>query len=331
MALLIAGIDEAGYGPTLGPLCVAMAVFRVDDWAPGEEAPDLWKRLAHAVTNQPGDRRGRLAIADSKRLKLANSVQRKHPLVHLERGVLACLRAAGREVASDLELLAAMGADLPSAPWYAGGAIDLPLGSTIGQIAVASGAVGAAMDRARVELVDLRCVIVPEEEFNEIVRRTRSKAEATAGAVGLHLRHLASTGPWAAAAHRRIVCDRLGGREFYADLLERHGAGSRVRALEETPARSRYDVELGEGPEGEGRAIVQFQPEAEAAHLPVALASMAAKLVRELAMARFNRYWGQRRPGLRPTAGYAQDARRWLGEAGAVLSAAERRALVRIA
>jgi hypothetical protein len=58
---------------------------------------------------------------------------------------------------------------------------------------------------------------------------------------------------------------------------------------------------------------------------------MIAKLVRELSMARFNRYWCARRAELKPTAGYAQDARRWLHDMQDVLHPDERAAMVRIA
>ena len=84
MALLLAGIDEAGYGPTLGPLCVGMTLFRVRDWEPGQEAPDLWKLLSGTVCKKPSDARRRIPIADSKALKLANDTKTRHPLVHLE-------------------------------------------------------------------------------------------------------------------------------------------------------------------------------------------------------------------------------------------------------
>jgi hypothetical protein len=60
---------------------------------------------------------------------------------------------------------------------------------------------------------------------------------------------------------------------------------------------------------------VIFEVEAEARHFPVALASMTAKLVRELAMMRFNRYWSGRMAELKPTAGYRNDAHRWLDDA----------------
>jgi hypothetical protein len=77
--------------------------------------------------------------------------------------------------------------------------------------------------------------------------------------------------------------------------------------------------------------VIHFRPEAEDAHLPVALASMTAKLVRELAMARFNRYWCLRMPELKPTAGYTLDARRWLEEANGVVREEEREVMVRMA
>ena len=46
--------------------------------------------------------------------------------------------------------------------------------------------------------------------------------------------------------------------------------------------------------------------------MPAALASMFSKYVREAYMARFNRFWSSHMPGLKPTAGYPQDAQRFL-------------------
>src|SRR5262249_46622254 len=75
-----------------------------------------------------------------------------------------------------------------------------------------------------------------------------------------------------------------------------------VLATEEGMARSAYDVR------GLGRDVrLTFQPRAEAEHFCVALASMASKYVRELCMAEFNRFWLERGPCRRPTAGYPGD------------------------
>ncbi len=100
--------------------------------------------------------------------------------------------------------------------------------------------------------------------------------------------------------------------------------------IEESDTRSRYLVH-----HPKVRLGIAFLTEGESAHLPVALASMIAKYVRELAMLRFNAYWGERaasaRIELKPTAGYASDAKRWLQEAAALLTPEDRLALVRIA
>jgi hypothetical protein len=58
---------------------------------------------------------------------------------------------------------------------------------------------------------------------------------------------------------------------------------------------------------------------------------MAAKFVRELAMIRFNAYWGDRIPELKPTAGYVQDARRWLSDTHDHVSDEQRTQMIRLA
>ena len=54
-----------------------------------------------------------------------------------------------------------------------------------------------------------------------------------------------------------------------------------------------------------------FQPRADAEHFCVALASMVSKYVREVLMAEFNRFWEGQVPGVKPTAGYPGDSRRF--------------------
>ena len=56
-----------------------------------------------------------------------------------------------------------------------------------------------------------------------------------------------------------------------------------------------------------------FRTKAEQ-HLPVALASMVAKYVREVSMELFNQYWCEHVPGLKPTKGYPVDANRFRNE-----------------
>ena len=326
MALIYCGIDEAGYGPMLGPLCVGLTCFAVDGWEPGEPAPDLWDRLRSGVCRSlkelRTDRRSRIAIADSKKLKLSNQLKTRHPLVHLERAVLALLGSAGVEPVDDGHLFAALGVELPDEPWYGGRARALPVGSLPSEISVARNVVGSAMRSGGVEPIELACGVVGEQRFNEIVRTTGTKSEATFEVIGRHLRLIRQRCDGEDPI--RIVCDRLGSRRCYAGLIERALPDVRAAVVDESHERSVYRLD-GWGCD----TRIVFEVEAEDGHLPVAAASIVAKLTRELAMARFNRYFSGQLPELKPTAGYYADARRWLADAEPVLSPAVRTRLIR--
>lgn len=304
----------------LGPLVVGMSVFEVRDWEPGDPAPDLWKRLSHAVGRSVREAGERIPIADSKKLKLPNDTKKHHPCVHLERAVLAGLLTCGADAPDDGVLLERLGADLPRLPWYAGSPTPLPLEGGAARVRIDANTLATAFERSGVSLAGLRVQLVPETTFNEVIRATGSKAETTAGPIAGLLREAAdaSVGPV------RVICDRQSGRLDYEDIVAKAFPGEPVVLDARTNRASRYLVR-------DGRVALHFETEAEDHHLPAALASMAAKLVRELMMARFNRHFGARIKGLRPTAGYVQDARRWLGDTRELLSDEERKQLIRIA
>lgn len=332
MRLLYVGIDEAGYGPTLGPLCVAAGAFEVEGWSPGSAAPDLWKLLRAAVCAEGPDalKRGRIAINDSKKLKLANDSKSRHPLVHLERGVLSVLGAMGIDAFADDALFEAIGAALPERAWYSGDSIALPLAMTREQAGILRALLAGAAESSGARPVWLACRVVGEDEFNQRLERWGSKAAVSFASVAELMRRV-----WDEHGSRedldehgpRVVVDRQGGRISYGGVLAAALPGAGIAIVEESETRSRYQVT---SKHADGRRMsITFQVEAERRHLPVALASMTAKLVRELAMMRFNRYWSGRIAELKPTAGYATDARRWLTDAAPALTPAERRELVR--
>src|SRR5438270_8816114 len=88
----IVGIDEAGYGPNLGPLVMTSVACRVPERLAGA---DLWHVLRSAVRRHTDSEDGRILIADSK---LIYSTSRG--LGALETGVLATLLSGRAEHAT---------------------------------------------------------------------------------------------------------------------------------------------------------------------------------------------------------------------------------------
>ena len=82
--MILAGIDEAGLGPALGPLCQASVCLRVPDgWGP--DTP--WQALSKVLTGAKKRGDSRLLVADSKVVHASRKTR------GLERGVLAFIGA----------------------------------------------------------------------------------------------------------------------------------------------------------------------------------------------------------------------------------------------
>lgn len=312
----------------LGPLCVGVAALRIERWAPGDGVPDLWDTLGRALCRAPRDARGRLAVADSKKLckPLAQGPGR---LAEAERSVLGFVRArSGGSPTSDAALFDALGVAPCDLAWYGGQPRPFPAHCDRAEAKIAANVLGKAMASAGVSCDLLRVTRTDEARFNGLIQNGQSKANTTLAAIAEHaptiLALIENAIDEYGEVHTRIVLDRQGGRTRYGAELSR-AFGRPLATLAEATEASTY--EFADLP----NARVRVQAKAEEGHLPVALASMLAKLVREMTMERFNAYWSSRHPGVRPTAGYATDARRWLADMGPSLSAQERRTLVRLA
>ncbi|MCH8152259.1 MAG: hypothetical protein IH830_07790 [Planctomycetes bacterium] len=302
--LVYAGIDEAGYGPMLGPLCIGCSAFALQQYDPADGAPDLWRILSNAVCQSRRDRRRRIAIDDSKELKGPNSAA-THPLRHLERGVLACCLASGASPRSDDGLFDHLQVRVPEVPWY-DSSTPLPLAHTADELRVAASVLQRALAGANVRLELMRCEVIAAGEFNRQVEAMRNKANVNLCGVMRRLDELWRRWP---RCHPRVIVDRLGGRIRYLRTLQLSFPEAQICILTERPTLSRYQLD-----QAGSRLTVSFVQHAERQHLPTALASMIAKYVRELMMIRLNRYFQAQLPRLRPTAGYVKDARRYLIE-----------------
>ena len=242
--LIYAGIDEAGYGPLLGPLCVGCVVVRVADHDPGDGAPDLWQRLEEIVCRTKSDSRGRIAIDDSKKLKGARSAKR-HPMARIERAVLSAASAVGGSdvIADEASLLNFLGADDTASKLRP---VDrdsrpLPVGGDAGTLAIDAARFARGCTAAGVEPILMQVDARSPEAFNRDLKRTRNKASVNLECV---MRHVHAARVAAAAAepgsHPRIIVDRLGGRLRYREELARAFPGSSIVVVAEHPDLSRY-------------------------------------------------------------------------------------------
>lgn len=291
----VVGIDEAGYGPNLGPLVQAAVALRLPESDPGG-----WDALKPVVrrAHEKADRR--LLIDDSKK------VYTKGGLEALERGVWSIAASDPYTIRDFLWSggeVPAWGEDLCAESWFDGGDL-IPVHVDPAAEWEASEPVRAALGGRW--FGDYRVVCAPR--FNRMVDEYGSKGTV----LGRGLIELLGSLTSAVEADGEplvFLCDKQGGRNYYAPLLQEAFPDGWVVAERESAEESRYRVE------NLSRAVtITFRPRADGDSVAVALSSMLCKYLREVCMRQFNRFWSAHVPGIKPTAGYPLDAKRFFAE-----------------
>ncbi|MCG3179952.1 MAG: hypothetical protein BIFFINMI_02306 [Phycisphaerae bacterium] len=322
---VFAGIDEAGFGPLLGPLVIGASAWSIPDDSDGT---DLWDRLRSAVSRKPAKRQARLAINDSKKL-----YSTAKGIGELERGVLGTLLAQhGVEGGSEGGGAGSTGS-LPIAftrfldrqspgwvehvaghPWYdARGTLQLPVEVDAADIATRANGLRVAMGRCGVTFLGVGLEVIPEGRYNRLYDAMGNKSRMLFSCTARLIQRLLDR---FGRAGLTVVCDKQGGRHSYRQILQDHWNELHIKVLDESPERSAYVLSDPPGEGGAGRSMeIRFVPKADVDWLPVALASMYCKYTRELFMRLLNAFWQAKVPGpLKATAGYYTDGMRFVGE-----------------
>ena len=327
---IVIGMDEAGYGPNLGPLVITATVWRVPD---DPRQTDFWKSLASVVSQSATKDVDRIHVADSKEVyspsrglqPLERSIQTVFELMPhdsssfrdlcdwlmtsdfagapagdspelLRRPPARPVQNGGDRTAAEDKTLAPSFLDVE--PWFQASDLSLPLSNDNAESERLSARLKSAADQAGIQLVGISSDVVLTERFNSVSDFYQSKGAALSRfTLGL-LRSV-----WAPDSEEPalIIGDKHGGRSRYDELIDEQLDGQMIFRVCEGRQRSSYRV---------GASEIHFQTRAEE-HFPVAVASMVCKYLRELSMELFNDFWRQHIPDVKPTKGYPVDAKRF--------------------
>ena len=304
MALLV-GIDEAGYGPLLGPLVVSSVAFTLPESLLRE---NLWEVLHKGVAAQKKGLCGRLLITDSKK-----AYNRKSGLGHLQRTVHSAFWAEDKNghapIDNAAQLLKRLHPDCAkrlakSYPWYESLA-QHSLEPDHNDIQIAAGVLQRALCEHGMELHSIRSRCLDVGFYNSRVEVVKNKSRVLFTELCGLITEIQQQNVNNQVL--QIVVDRQGGRINYQQELLRMLPEYSLAVLRQDEKMSSYELI-----NGKRTMRIHFCIKADLKYLPVSLASMVSKYLREVMMECLNGYFCGLCPDLKPTAGYWQDGQRFI-------------------
>jgi ribonuclease HIII len=278
--MFIIGTDEAGYGPNLGPLVVTATLWQMSEF-------DFSSIVAAAAV-------AGIDIGDSKKLYHSGG-----SLDKLSRGVLSALKSINIFPKTDAELFDII-SNLSQLPlMYANP--EFSLQKIFAKLESAQNA-GYSFLNNLFRAVHSR-IIFPTE-YNTMLKNYDTKGELLSNVtLKLVVEMIENLGD-NLSEDILVLCDKHGGRNCYVDLLSGYFQDELVSVKVESREISIYKL----------RGIeFRFIAKGES-QIPIALSSMFSKYIRELLMHRFNFFWQTKIPNIKPTAGYPEDAKRFINE-----------------
>ncbi|MBN2589515.1 MAG: hypothetical protein JXA96_06620 [Sedimentisphaerales bacterium] len=298
MAVLV-GIDEAGFGPILGPLVVSSCSFSL----PSELLKsDLWETLRKSISDTKKHILGRLLITDSKK-----AYSKSTGIKHLERTSLAVLKCFGKQPRTLTELIEVLCPvtleRLNEYPWHKEIHTFELLQDNL-ERDIAAGAFANDLNSNGMSLLDVRSCCLDVAHYNKMVEIVKNKSSVLFTEISQLIKNAYDN---YAEQGLHIIVDRQGGRMRYRPSLQKMFPDMEMKILKETETLSSYEMQQG------GKFMrLHFVVGADRKYMPVALASMLSKYLRELLVASMNQYFISFDSSLKPTAGYWQDGLRFI-------------------
>ena len=277
--MLVMGVDENGLGPRLGPLVATSVALDTRRYA---RAALSERGLALGLTDSKETGGfGRMGFIESVALALLKRDGAGLP--GSSNGLLDRVSPGARQ---------RLRARCPNGPtaeqcW----AVDLPLPAFGGDASYGEVLLDRLVGRSSLRIVDVQSRVACAGVLNAKLAAGKNKL-----AVDLELfEDLISSVRSRHSSPLLVVCGMIGGIRDYASRLSRFEP-HRVESLVGRRGQRRYAVD--------GVGEIRFEVDADARHLPVALASMVGKYVREICMRRIGEFYRQGNPELKLASGY---------------------------
>lgn len=293
-----AGIDEAGYGPFVGPLTIGYAMFRV----PNVE-DNLWDILSSHCAQRPKRNDNRIWLNDSKKVN-----QGPKGRLRLSRGVAAFRKrlTPDKDMSSWINKPPAPNKKIiQKVPWFKNFKNSLLCPEISKErVELDSENIHRALYPNGINLSELGSLAVPAAEMNQNFKNGLNKAELNFFKATECIKHLIKL---SGDSPLRIEIDQHGGRLKYEKILVKLLAPKDIKTHGENDSGSAYTLLFPRK-----NVEIRFSKNADKKFVPVALASMAAKQTRERCMDMWNDYFKKSLPKIKPTKGYGVDGKRWL-------------------
>ncbi|MBB6481252.1 hypothetical protein [Spirochaeta isovalerica] len=296
------GIDEAALGPVLGPYCATALSFEIKNT---EELFDVFRDFSI------------LQIGDSKKIYTSG----KSP-APLEKTALSFFRQFHGSLPSNLSaLLKELNVDkshlheIREIPWFSNlQDYALPAFCSHEEIEQSASELTLFFKSRSLTPRSLISDVVPAQRFNRYLLSGKNKGETCQAILSPLVHHIFDE-------KSRITVDRQGGRRYYGEWLMELFPRTALAIRRETVDLSEYDV---------GDSTIRFQVKGDDKYLETALASIFSKYIREMMMICFNDYWSEKIPGLKRTAGYPQDGKRFIQDLDKAGVSYEKETLIRM-